>query len=148
MVFDASFLESMLVETWILIVVNCSADREHFDFGIPRGMCNIYVSFHLRIFVPFFCPRKNSSLDHKRSKERTISSQMKSWSDLKGLLWKLYCTCNELTGLTLSFDWVEHSPKWKHFKNHFYFSGFFFFFLRRFYFSILSLITITLLKRW
>ena len=64
-------------------------------------------------------------------------------------LWKLYCTCNELTGLTLSFDWVEHSPKWKHFKNHFYFSGFFFFFfLRRFYFSILSLITITLLKRW
>lgn len=96
-------------------------------------MRNIYVSFHICIFVPFFFPKKNSSLDHKISKERTILSRMKWWSDLKRLLWKLYCTCNALAGLTLSFDWVEHSPKRKHFKNHFYF-------------SILSLNTITLLK--
>ena len=32
LVFDASFLKFMLVETWILIVVNCSIDREHFNF--------------------------------------------------------------------------------------------------------------------
>ena len=32
LVFDASFLKFMLVETWILIVVNCFANREYFDF--------------------------------------------------------------------------------------------------------------------
>ena len=32
LVFEASFLKFMLVETWILIVVNCFANREYFDF--------------------------------------------------------------------------------------------------------------------
>ena len=52
MVFDASFLKFMLVETWIPIVVNCFANREHFDFlgriakiclqldEIPMQRCN------------------------------------------------------------------------------------------------------------
>ena len=40
LVFDASFLKFMLVETWILIVVNCSTDRKHFNFlGMIAKIC-------------------------------------------------------------------------------------------------------------
>ena len=147
MVFDASFLKSILVETWILIVVNCSADGEHFDFGIPCGMSNIYVSFHLRIFVPFFFFL--GKIVHWIIRDQRRGPYHPKWNR-EAILKDCFGNCIAL---------AMNSPDWPYplIESNIRLSGNIlkiisisqvFFFLRRFYFSILSLITITLLKRW